>query len=74
MRNVLIGLFFLSGIIFVWTVMLMSPKWGLWMGMWGIASSGEYGSKKSLEGSLKKIATVSGLVFVVVSIVLPYTS
>jgi len=64
----------LSGIIFVGTIMLMSPKGWLGMGMWGIASSWEYGSKKSLEGSLKKIAFASGFVFVAVSLVLPYTA
>lgn len=74
MRTLLLVLFFLSGTILIGTVMLMTPKGGLGVGMWGIANAGEYGSKKSLEGSLQKIALFSSVIFVIVSIILPYTT
>jgi len=32
----------------------------------------EYGSKKSLEATLKKVAMISGIVFLVVAVILPY--
>lgn len=71
MRTVLLTLFFVSGIVFVLTIMLMSPKGGLGFGMGGASSSNEYGSQKSLEYTLKKVALVSFLVFIVVTIALP---
>ena len=52
--------------------MLMQPQGSLGLGMGGMANSGEYGSQKSLESSLKKIAMFSGLVFVLVTLALPY--
>lgn len=63
----------LSGIAFVWSALLMSPKWGIWLGIWGMSWWNEYGSKKSLEGKVKKIAAVSGIIFVAVSLLLPYS-
>lgn len=73
MKYLLLVLLALSGIVFVGTVMLMSPKGGLWVAFGGGAgSSNEYGSKKSLETSLKRTAYVTWVVFVVVSLVLPY--
>ncbi len=72
MKTVLIGLLFLSGILFVISVMLMSPKGGLGLGIGGVASSNEYGSKKSIESTLKKVALVTGIIFVAVVLYLPY--
>lgn len=54
--------------------MLMSPKGGLGLGMGGMAAANEYGSQKSLESSLKKIATWSAVVFVLSALFLPHTS
>ena len=50
----------------------MSPKgWlGLWIG-W-MAGWNEYGSKKTLENKLKTFALVSGVTFLVISLILPY--
>lgn len=63
-----------SGIIFVLAVLLMSPKWGLGLGIGWMGNAGsEYGSKKSLEGKLKNIAILAGIVFVISSLILPYT-
>lgn len=63
----------LSGIAFIWSALLMSPKGWIWMGIWWMAGGNEYGSKKSLEGKVKKIATVAGIIFVVASLLLPYS-
>lgn len=72
MKTVLIGLLFLSGILFVISVMLMSPKGGLGLGIGGVSSSNEYGSKKSIESTLKKVALVTGIIFVAIVLYLPY--
>ncbi|MDR3169324.1 MAG: hypothetical protein LBU27_06280 [Candidatus Peribacteria bacterium] len=45
------------------------------MGIGGASSGGsgnEYGSKKSIEGTLKKVATVSAIAFVLLALFLPF--
>jgi len=74
MKTLLIILLILSWIIFVWSVLLMSPKWGLGAAIWWWAWSSEYGSKKNAEWKLKKVAIVASLVFIIVSVVLPYVN
>jgi protein translocase SecG subunit len=69
---ILVTLLVIAGLLFVWAVMLMTPKWWLWAGIAGIGGWWEYWSKKSLETTLKKVAVVSGSVFVIVSLLLPY--
>lgn len=73
MRTLLIVLLVLAWIAFVTSVLLMSPKggMGLWIG-W-MAGWNEYGSKKTLETKFKKVALVSAILFIVVSVILPYT-
>lgn len=63
----------LSGITFIGSVLLMSPKGGIGLGIGGFGWGNEYGSKKSLEGKIKKIAVVAGIIFVLVSVILPYS-
>ncbi len=73
MKTLLVVLLILSWIAFVVSVMLMSPKWGLGFGIGGAsASSNEYGSKKSIETSLKKVALISGIIFGTIVLFLPY--
>ncbi|USN54380.1 MAG: preprotein translocase subunit SecG [Candidatus Peribacteria bacterium] len=72
MRSLLILILIIAGILFVGSVMLMTPKGGLGMGIAGVGGGNEYGSKKSVETTLKKVAIVSSLAFVVVSLFLPY--
>ena len=50
----------------------MSPKGWLGLGIGWMAGGNEYGSKKTLENKLKVAALVSGGIFLVISIVLPY--
>lgn len=63
----------LAGIIFVWSVLLMSPKWGIGLGIGGMSGANEYGSKKSLETKLKKVAVAAIVIFVIIALILPYT-
>lgn len=63
----------LAGIIFVGSVLLMSPKWGIGLGIGGASGASEYGSKKSLEGKLKKVAVIAGVLFIIIALILPYT-
>lgn len=72
-RTVLIGILLVSGLLFVGSVLLMSPKGGLGMGIAGMSGMGEYGSKKSVENTLKKSALISAIIFVGSVIFLPYT-
>ncbi len=74
MKTLLIVLMIIVGIIFVTSVLLMSPKWWLGTAIGWIAGSDEYGSKKSLEWKLKKIAIVTSIVFCVLVIILPYVN
>lgn len=73
MRTLLIIVLILSWITFVGSVLLMSPKGGLGLGIGGMAWGNEYGSKKTLESKLKKTALVSGVLFLITSVILPYT-
>ncbi|MFA6256084.1 MAG: preprotein translocase subunit SecG [Candidatus Absconditabacterales bacterium] len=73
MRTLLIIVLILTGIAFVGSVMLMSPKGGLGLGIGGMAGGNEYGSKKTLENKLKKVALITGVLFLLVSLILPYT-
>lgn len=71
-RILFIIILVVTGLLFVGSVLLMSPKGGLGLGIGGMANTGEYGSKKSLEWTLKKVAYATGTIFVVVSLFLPY--
>ena len=73
MRIALIVLMIAAGIVFVGSVLLMSPKGGIGLGIGGLAGGSDYGSKKSLETNLKKVAIISVIIFVLVALVLPYT-
>jgi preprotein translocase subunit SecG len=53
----------------------MSPKGGLGIAIGGgMGASNEYGSKKSLESTLKRSALVSLIVFLVAALLVPYLS
>ncbi|MEI7562169.1 MAG: hypothetical protein WCJ39_00090 [bacterium] len=43
------------------------------MGIGGLSGANEYGSKKSLETKLKKVAVISVVIFVLIALILPYT-
>lgn len=62
----------LSGITFIVSVLLMTPKWGLWFGIGGMSTSNEYGSKKSIESTLKKSALFSVVIASLSAIIYPY--
>lgn len=73
MRTLLIVILVLAGIAFIGSVLLMSPKGWLWLGIGWMAGGNEYGSKKTLENKLKKVALISGIIFLLISLILPYT-
>lgn len=50
----------------------MSPKGWLGLGIGWAAGSNEYGSKKSIESTLKKSALVAGILFCATALFLPY--
>ena len=72
MQILFVSILLITGIVFIGSVMLMSPKWGLWFGIGGMTTSNEYGSKKSLEGTLKKSACIAGGIFVLSVVIFPY--
>ena len=72
MYTLLVAILVVSGLLFVLSVLMMSPKGGLGFGISGIGGSNEYGSKKSIETTLKKVANISVALFVIAAILLPY--
>ena len=75
MRTALVVLMILIGIVFVWSVLLQSPKWGgigMWIGWASAAWGNEYGSKKTMEGKLKMISLCCAILFVAIVLVYPY--
>jgi protein translocase SecG subunit len=72
MATLVLILMILSGILFIGSVLLMTPKGGIGFGIGGMATSNEYGSKKSVESTLKKTALVSIVVFTGCALVYPY--
>lgn len=72
MKTALTVILILLGIIFTVSVLLMSPKGWLWAAIGWIGWSDEYGSKKSLEWKLKKVALVTSILFVVIALILPF--
>lgn len=74
MKTFLIALLILDGIVFIASVLLQSPKGGgLGLGIGGASSGGnEYGSKKTMETKLQRVALVTGILFVLIVLFLPY--
>ena len=70
--TILVTLLIVAGLLFVLSVLMMSPKGGLGFGISGIGGSNEYWSKKSIETTLKKVANISVIIFIVSAILLPY--
>lgn len=73
MRTLLIIVLIAAWIVFIGSVLLMSPKGWLGLGIGWMAGGNEYGSKKTLENKFKKVALISGILFLLVSLFLPYT-
>lgn len=73
MRIALTIIMIIAGALLIWSVLLMSPKGWLWLGLGWMSNSGEYGSKKTIEGTLKKVALISSIVFAISALILPYT-
>lgn len=54
-------------------ILLMAPKWWLGFGLGWMWGNNEYGTKKSIETSLKSAATICAVIFVLSSLVYPFT-
>ena len=76
MRTILIVALVVLWVIFIASVMMMSPKGWLWLGIGWASASGwwDFGSKKSMESKLKNIAIITSILFVVISLVLPFVN
>lgn len=74
MKTALIIALLIDGIIFIASVLLQSPKGGgLGLGIGGASAGGnEYGSKKSMESKLQKIAIITGIIFVAICVIYPF--
>ncbi len=73
MTTLLLLLMIGSGIAMSIVILLMAPKGGLWFGLGWMGGSNEYGTKKSIEWSLKTVATIWAIIFVVSSLIYPFT-
>jgi protein translocase SecG subunit len=74
MTTLLLIILLLSGALMSFAILLMAPKGGLGFGLGGgFAGSNEYGTKKSIEGGLKKLATVCAVIFIICALVYPFT-
>ena len=74
MGGILIAVMIISGILFMGSVLLMTPKWGLGFWIGWVSWVNEYGSKKSIETTLKRVAIVSAVVFVLSVFIYPFVS
>lgn len=72
MNTLLILIMILSWVTLITSVLLMSPKWWLWVWLAWWASWEDYGSKKSIEWWLKKAAIISSAIFFLTVLILPY--
>jgi len=73
MRVALIIALLVLGCVFMACVLMMSPKWWLWLWIgWASAGWNEYWSKKSIEWKLKIIAMISWILFVWICLFLPF--
>lgn len=74
MTSLLLIIIILTGFMFILSIMLMAPKGGLGFGVGGMSTSNEYGSKKSLEWTLKKSAIFSLVLFTISAMLYPYAN
>ena len=73
MKTALIIALVILGCVFMACVLMMSPKWWIWLWIgWFSAWWNEYGSKKSVEWKLKVVAMITGILFVLVCAFMPF--
>ena len=73
MKAALIIIMVILWCVFMASVLMMSPKWWIWLWISGFSAGGnEYGSKKSIEWKLKIVAMVSAILFVWVCAFMPF--
>ncbi|GHW02671.1 hypothetical protein AGMMS50249_4570 [candidate division SR1 bacterium] len=76
MKTALFILVFVLGLVIVTSILMMNPKdGGIGMGIGGAAAGGggnEYGSKKTMEGKIKKVALIASILLMLVCLFLPF--
>ena len=73
MKAVLIIALVILWCVFMASVLMMSPKWWIWLWIWGFSAWwNEYGSKKSIEWKLKIVAMVAGILFLGICAFMPF--
>lgn len=71
-RIILIAVMLISWVLFIGSVLLMTPKGWVGFWIWGAENTNEYGSKKSIETTLKKVAAVTSVIFVATVLFMPF--
>jgi len=74
MYTALLIVMILAGIALSASILLMSPKGGLGAGIAGIGGGGDFGARKGIEKTLTRSAQISGLIFLICVLILPYLS
>jgi len=74
MLTLLFSIMIIFWLLFIISILLMAPKGGLGFGIGGMSTSNEYGSKKSIEWTLKKTAIISIVLFTIAAILYPYAN
>jgi hypothetical protein len=73
MRTALIIAIVVLWCVFMACVLMMSPKWWIWLWIGGASAWGnEYWSKKSIEWKLKIIAMIAWILFLWICVFLPF--
>ena len=73
MKAALIIIMVILWCVFMASVLMMSPKWWIWLWISGFSAWwNEYGSKKSIEWKLKIVAMISAILFVWVCAFMPF--
>jgi protein translocase SecG subunit len=73
MNTLLLIIMLLSWALMTFAILLMAPKGWLGFGLGGFAGNNEYGTTKSLETGLKKLATITSIIFVITALIYPFT-
>ena len=73
MKTALIILLVVLWCVFMACVLMMSPKWWIWLWIGGFSAGwNEYWSKKSIEWKLKLVAMITWFLFVCVCAFMPF--
>jgi hypothetical protein len=73
MKTALIIILVMLWCVFMACVLMMSPKWWIWLWIGGFSAWwNEYWSKKSIEWKLKLVAMITWILFVLICAFMPF--